>query len=83
MNKFIKTIGLGSLNIVMGCIFGFMRGVLITFIIIFLVEKTSLINEASIADSKTVPIVKLLIKKTLSYLPYEWVNKVKYDPMLI
>jgi len=80
MNKFIKTIGLGSLNIVMGCIFGFMRGVLITFIIIFLVEKTSFINEASLDESKTIPIVKFLIKKTLSYLPHEWSNKVKYDP---
>jgi|TARA_B110000259_G_scaffold37691_1_gene42714 membrane protein required for colicin V production len=80
INKVIKTIGLGPLNIIMGCIFGFMRGVLISFVIIFLVEKTSFINEASLDESKTIPIVKFLIKKTLSYLPHEWSNKVKYDP---
>tara|TARA_B110000037_G_C16709806_1_gene338494 strand:- start:10 stop:510 length:501 start_codon:yes stop_codon:yes gene_type:complete len=81
INKIIKTIGLGPLNIIMGCIFGFMRGVLISFVIIFLIEKTSFINEASLDESKTIPIVKLLIKKTLSYLPYQWSNKVKYDPI--
>ena len=82
LNKLIKNIGLGFLNIVMGSIFGFMRGVLITFIIIFLVEKTSFISEISLAESKTIPVIKLVIKKTLSYLPYEWRNKVKYDPIL-
>ena len=80
LNNLIKNIGLGFLNVIMGCIFGIMRGVLITFIIIFLVEKTSFINEASLDESKTIPIVKFLIKKTLSYLPHEWSNKVKYDP---
>ena len=66
----------------MGSIFGFMRGILITFIIIFLVEKTSFIGQVNLAESKTIPIIKLVIKKTLSYLPYEWSNKVKYDPIL-
>ena len=71
LNNLIKNIGLGFLNIIMGSIFGFLRGILITFIIIFLVEKTSFIGQ-----------VNLVIKKTLSYLPYEWSNKVKYDPIL-
>jgi membrane protein required for colicin V production len=81
-NKLIKNIGLGFLNVVIGSIFGFMRGVLISFIIIFLVEKTSFITEEKLAESKTIPIIKLVIKKTLSYLPYEWSNKVKYDAIL-
>jgi len=82
LNKLIKNIGLGVLNILMGSIFGFMRGILITFIIIFLVEKTSFINEISLAESKTIPVIKTVIKKTLSYLPYKWSNKVKYDSIL-
>ena len=82
LNNLIKNIGLGFLNVIMGCIFGIMRGILITFIIIFLVEKTSFIGQVNLAESKTIPIIKLVIKKTLSYLPYEWSNKVKYDPIL-
>ena len=81
-NKLIKNIGLGFLNVIIGGIFGLMRGVLISFIIIFLVEKTSFISEVSLAESKTIPVIKLAIKKTLSYLPYEWSNKVKYDHIL-
>ena len=81
-NKLIKNIGLGFLNVIIGGIFGLMRGVLISFIIIFLVEKTSFISEVSLAESKTIPVIKLAIKKTLSYLPYEWSNKVKYDDIL-
>jgi len=80
--KLIKNIGLGFLNVIIGGIFGLMRGVLISFIIIFLVEKTSFISEVSLAESKTIPVIKLAIKKTLSYLPYEWSNKVKYDSIL-
>ena len=81
-NKLIKNIGLGFLNVIIGGVFGLMRGVLISFIIIFLVEKTSFISEVSLAESKTIPVIKLAIKKTLCYLPYEWSNKVKYDPFL-
>ena len=80
LNKLIQNIGLGVFNLIMGSIFGFMRGVLITFIIIFLVEKTSFISEPILAESKTIPVIKLAIKLSLSYLPYEWSNKVKYDP---
>ena len=82
LNNLVKNIGLGFLNIIMGSIFGFMRGVLITFIIIFLLEKTSFISQVTLAESKTIPVIKEVIKKTLSYLPYEWSNKVKYGTIL-
>jgi membrane protein required for colicin V production len=82
LNGLIKNIGLGFLNLIMGSIFGFMRGVLIAFIMIFLFEKTSFISEEILSKSKTIPVIKLAIKKTLSYLPYEWSNKVKYDSIL-
>jgi|TARA_B100000787_G_scaffold160295_1_gene139218 membrane protein required for colicin V production len=82
LNQLIKNIGLGFFNIIMGSIFGFMRGVLITFILIFLVQKTSFISEAILAESKTIPAIKLAIEKTLSYFPYEWSNKVKYSYIL-
>ena len=80
LNKLIQNIGLGVFNLIMGSIFGFMRGVLIAFIIIFLVEKTSFISETILIKSKTIPVIKMAIKKSLSYLPYAWSNKVKYDP---
>ena len=79
LNKFINTIGLGSLNLILGSLFGCLRGILIAFIIIFLIEKTSFLSEDSLVESKTLPIIKLVIKKTLSYLPYDWSNKVKYE----
>tara|TARA_B100000795_G_scaffold234986_1_gene194422 strand:- start:527 stop:1027 length:501 start_codon:yes stop_codon:yes gene_type:complete len=82
LNQLIKNIGLGFFNIIMGSIFGFMRGVLITFILIFLVQKTSFISETILAESKTIPAIKLAIEKTLSYFPYEWSNKVKYSYIL-
>ena len=82
LNRFVNTIGLGSLNLILGSIFGCLRGILIAFIIIFLVEKTSFVSEDSLIESKTIPIIKLVIKKTLSYLPYDWTNKVKYDHIL-
>ena len=82
LNSLIKNVGLGFLNIIMGSIFGFMRGILITFIIIFLIEKTTFISDVRLADSISVPVIKSLINKTLSYLPHEWSNKVKYDPIL-
>jgi membrane protein required for colicin V production len=82
LNKLIQNIGLGFFNIIMGSIFGFMRGVLITFILIFLIQKTSFISETILAESKTIPAIKLAIEKTLSYFPYEWTNKVKYSYIL-
>jgi membrane protein required for colicin V production len=82
LNKLIQNIGLGFFNIIMGSIFGFMRGVLITFILIFLIQKTSFISETILAESKTIPAIKLAIEKTLSYFPYEWSNKVKYKDIL-
>jgi membrane protein required for colicin V production len=82
LNQLIKNIGLGFFNIIMGSIFGFMRGVLITFILIFLVQKTSFISETILAESKTIPAIKLAMEKTLSYFPYEWTNKVKYSYIL-
>ena len=82
LNRFVNTIGLGSLNLILGSLFGCLRGILIAFIIIFLVEKTSFITDISLAESKTIPLIKLVVKKTLSYLPYDWSNKVKYDPIL-
>jgi membrane protein required for colicin V production len=82
INKIIKTIGLGPLNIILGCLFGFMRGILISFVIIFLVEKTLFINELTLSKSKTIPTIKLFMQKTLSYLPNEWSNKVKYHPII-
>ena len=62
LNKLIKNIGLGFFNVIMGSIFGFMRGVLISFVIIFLVEKTSFISETTLGESKTIPVIKMAIK---------------------
>ena len=41
INKFIKSVGLSFSNFILGGFFGFIRGVLIIFVMILLLEKTS------------------------------------------
>ncbi|MGE4596587.1 MAG: CvpA family protein [Methylophilaceae bacterium] len=82
LSEFILTIGLGFSNVVIGALFGFFRGILAVYLVIFLVERTSFVVNPVWLNSSTVPIVKLLIQKTLFYLPYDWSNKVKYDKIM-
>jgi|TARA_B110000444_G_C18529720_1_gene450565 membrane protein required for colicin V production len=79
LNRFFKHIGLGFSNFILGGFFGFFRGILAVYLVIFLVEKTYFAVNPVWLYSPTVPIVKLFVEKTLSYLPNDWSNKVKYE----
>jgi len=82
IDKFANIIGLGFSNLLIGSLFGVIRGILAVYLIIFLVERTSFVVSSSWLGSSTIPIVKSIVQKTLSYLPYEWSNKVKYKDTL-
>ncbi|MDG2252229.1 MAG: CvpA family protein [Methylophilaceae bacterium] len=82
INKFIKSAGLSFINIFMGGFFGFIRGLLISILIIYLVEKSEFSLSESWYTSSVVLLLKETMEKTLPYLPFEWRINVKYDSML-
>jgi len=83
LNKFIKTVGLSFSNILMGSLFGFIRGVLIAFLLIIVAEKMNLVDQNTINQSLTAPLIKKSVEKSLPYLPSEWLSEVEYDNILI
>jgi len=82
INKFIRSAGLSFINIFMGGFFGFIRGLLISMLIIYLVEKSEFPLTESWHTSSVVILLKETIQKTLPYLPFDWRIDVKYDSML-
>ena len=82
INKFIKSVGLGFSNFILGGFFGFTRGGLVVFVMIFLLEKTSFALNPAWENSSYIVIIKNTIENTLPYLPEEWFKDVKYDNIL-
>ena len=82
INKFIKSAGLSFINIFMGGFFGFIRGLLISILIIYLAEKSEFSLSESWYTSSVVLLLKETMEKTLPYLPFDWRINVKYDSML-
>ena len=82
INKFIKSAGLSFINIFMGGFFGFIRGLLISILIIYLAEKSEFSLSESWYTSSVVLLLKETMEKTLPYLPFDWRINVKYDGML-
>ena len=82
INKFIKSVGLSFSNFILGGFFGFTRGVLIVFVMILLLEKTSFSLNPGWANSTYIPIIKNSVENTLPYLPEDWFKDVKYDNIL-
>ena len=82
INKFIKSVGLSFSNFILGGFFGFTRGVLIIFVMILLLEKTSFSLNPGWANSTYIPIIKNSVENTLPYLPEDWFKDVKYDNIL-
>ena len=81
-NRFVKSVGLGLSNFLLGGIFGFIRGVLIIFILIMVLERTSFSANPGWANSIYIPIIKNTVENTLPYLPEQWFKDVKYDNIL-
>ena len=79
LSTFIHKIGLGASNIILGGLFGILRGVIIVYFLIFVFEKLSLAEESSWQKANSIVLIKLLVEKTFPYLPQDWVNNVKYE----
>lgn len=79
LSTFIHKIGLGASNIILGGLFGILRGVIVVYLLIFVIEKTSYAEEASWQHANSIVLIKLLVEKTFPYLPQDWVNNVKYE----
>jgi len=82
LNKFVKTVGLTLTNVLMGSIFGLIRGVLIAFLLILVAENFRFIDKETLSKSILVPMIKEYVEKTLPYLPEEWLTHVEYDNIL-
>ena len=83
LSTFIHKIGLGASNIILGGLFGILRGVIVVYLMIFVIEKTSYAEEPSWQQANSIALIKLLVEKTFPYLPQDWVNNVKYEGNLI
>ena len=79
MYKRQHNIGLGASNIILGGLFGILRGIIIVYFLIFVFEKLSLTEEPSWQQANSIVLIKLLVEKTFPYLPQDWVNNVKYE----
>ena len=79
ISSFIHTIGLGASNIILGGLFGILRGFVIVYFLIFVIEKTSYSEDVSWQNANSIILIKLLAEKTFPYLPQDWLNNVKYD----
>ena len=78
ISSFIYKIGLGASNIILGGLFGILRGVIIVYFLVFVIEKTSFAEEPFWQQSNSIVLIKLLVEKTFPYLPQDWLNNVKY-----
>ena len=82
ISTFVHKIGLGASNIILGGLFGILRGIIIVYFLIFVIEKTSFAEDASWQQSNSIVLIKLLVEKTFPYLPQDWLNNVKYEENL-
>ena len=79
ISSFIHTIGLGASNIILGGLFGILRGFVIVYFLIFVIEKTSYSEDISWQNANSIVLIKFLAEKTFPYLPQDWLNNVKYE----
>ena len=79
ISSFVYKIGLGASNIILGGLFGVLRGIIIVYFLIFLIEKTSFVDEPTWQYSNSIILIKLIVEKTFPYLPQDWLNNVKYE----
>mgnify|MGYP003963356607 FL=1 len=79
LSTFIHKIGLGASNIILGGLFGILRGIIVVYLLIFVIEKTSFVEKPSWQQANSIVLIKLLVEKTFPYLPQDWVNNVKYE----
>jgi membrane protein required for colicin V production len=75
----IKKIGLNWLNRGLGALFGFVRGLLIVCVLVFLAGLTSLPKDARWTNAMFSAPLEVLVKSMLPWLPQAVTKHVSYD----
>jgi membrane protein required for colicin V production len=79
LSSLIKKIGLNWLNRGIGAVFGFMRGLLIVCVLVFLAGLTNLPKDARWVNAMFSPPLEALVKTALPWMPQAVAKHVKYD----
>lgn len=79
ISSIVSKVGLGSLNRLLGVIFGFAKGLLIVSVLVFLAGLTSLPKEQMWADAVLSEPLEILVKSALPWLPEGISKHVKFD----
>lgn len=69
--NFIRTIGLGGLNYIIGIGFGVIRGVLICSLLIIVIQMLSLDNSKSYTQAKLYPVLLPVITWIIDAVPHD------------
>lgn len=75
----VSKIGLGWLNRFLGVLFGFIKGLLIVCVLVFLAGLTSLPKEKMWTDAMFSAPLEVLVKAALPWLPDSVTKHVKFD----
>jgi len=79
LSSLIKKIGLNWLNRGIGAVFGFIRGLLIVCVLVFLAGLTNLPKDARWVNAMFSPPLEALVKTALPWMPQAVAKHVKYD----
>ena len=79
LSSLIKKIGLNWLNRGMGAVFGFMRGLLIVCVLVFLAGLTSFPKDARWTNAMFSSPLEALVKTMLPFVPKIVAKHIKYD----
>ena len=75
----VSKIGFGWLNRFLGLVFGFTKGLLIVFVLVFLAGLTSLPKEKMWTEAMLSSPLEMLVKSALPWLPNSVTKHVKFD----
>ncbi len=79
VSSIVRKIGLGWFNRFLGVIFGFMKGLFIVCVLVFLAGLTSLPKEKMWTDAMLSSPLEMLVKAALPWLPGNVTKHVSYD----
>lgn len=79
ISAIFKKIGLGWLNRVLGALFGFLKGILIVCILVFLAGLTEFPKDTRWKNAMFSAPIEALVLSMLPWLPQDLAKHVKYD----
>lgn len=79
ISSIVSKVGLGWLNRLLGIVFGFAKGVLIVYVLVFLAGLTNLPKERMWTDAMLSSPLEVLVKSTFPWLPYSVTKHVNFD----